>query len=136
MGNLEAGLVHKLKNTAAVSALVGTRIYPLRLPQTVTFPAVVYQRVSTVYIHTHGAAGVMPQARMQITCWADTIEGARALGVVVRQALDGVHGVTWGSGSGKTAEIEFSLVMGERMTDLSDETKLAYVQLDFQIMYK
>lgn len=136
MGNLEAGLVHKLKNTAAVSALVGTRIYPLRLPQTVTFPAVVYQRISTSYIHMHATAGALPQCRMQITCWGETIEAARALGVVVRQALDGVHGVTWGSGSGKTAEIEFSLVMGERMTDLSDDTKLAYVQLDFQIMYK
>lgn len=82
---------------AAVAALVGTRVWPARLPQTATLPAVVFQRVATVPSSPALSNPVGPtRARVQMSCWATTFGGARELGDAVMHALNGWSGTTGG----------------------------------------
>lgn len=84
---IEQTLYAVLKNDSAVSALVGTRIYPLVMPQDGLLPAVVYQRVSTVPITSLDGDSGLDAVRMQSSCWATTYLGARILADAVRAAV-------------------------------------------------
>jgi hypothetical protein len=89
----ESDLTTFVEADAGVVALVSSRVYPLRLPQVPTFPAIVYQVVSTVVMdHHHGSAGRLLRARVQFTLWAGSHAGADALARALRAALDGYAG--------------------------------------------
>jgi hypothetical protein len=76
----------------AVTALVGAgaeaRIYPLILPQGAAFPALTYQRVSSVTQYAQDGPGLARQ-RIQIDAWAMTYRAAKDLARAVRSALEG-----------------------------------------------
>ncbi len=84
--SVEAALYTRLTSGhTATSALIGTRCYPLRLPQKPTLPAIVYQRISSSpQIGTTDRRGT----RFQFSCWASTYAGAKALAAQVRAALE------------------------------------------------
>lgn len=105
----ESDLTTFLKADGGVAALVTARIYPLRLPQVPTFPAIVYQTVSTVVLdHNHGGAGRLLRSRVQFTCWAASHAGADALADALRSALDGYAGTM------TITVVEYSLLQSER----------------------
>lgn len=85
----EESLVARLNATPGVTALVGTRIYPMLIPQGAAMPAVTYQRISTV--RPGSLRGPVGQAdpRIQVNSWADTYGTAKALADQVRRSLDG-----------------------------------------------
>lgn len=85
---IEEALRTVLTGNGTVSGLVGTRIYPLVLPQGVTLPAIAYQRISGVREHTHDKTGDLARPRFQWTCVATTYSSAKALANAVRAALD------------------------------------------------
>ena len=80
---------------AGTTALVGTRVYPLRLPQGPTYPAIRYQVISAPREHAMGADTGTVHARVQVDCWATTYAGAKALAAQVILALS-----RWGGTSG------------------------------------
>jgi hypothetical protein len=86
---MEALVYGRLTGNSEVAALVGTRVYPLHLPQAPTYPAIAYSRISTVEAHTHDRAGGLSESRLQVDCLAANYAGARALAGAVRGALDG-----------------------------------------------
>jgi len=88
MSVIEEALVSILAADGTVSGLVGTRIYPLVVPQNPTLPAVVYQRISGVREHTHDEVGDLARPRFQFTSIATTYSAAKALANAVREALD------------------------------------------------
>ncbi len=83
--SVETALYTRLTTHSGTTALIGTRCYPLLLPQRPTMPAVVYQRVSS-----SGQIGTTDRRtpRFQLSCWASTYAGAAALAVQVRSALE------------------------------------------------
>jgi hypothetical protein len=85
----------RLAAVAGVSNLVGTRIYALRLPQNVTYPAIRYQQISAVRESAMGADTGDVTARMQVDSFAATYAGAQALAKQVRLAL-----ARWGGTAG------------------------------------
>ncbi len=88
------GLRAYLLANASIAALVAGRIYPLRLPEKVTYPAIVLTRVDDIGdAHLRGTLS-MTKARMQVDCWATTHDAATALGNLVAQRIDGYTG-TW-----------------------------------------
>jgi len=88
-----------LLGDAAIAALVGARIYPLRLPQKVTMPAIVLSLISDPRPgHLRGVAG-MARARYQVDAWAQTYDGATQLGGLCRQRLNGFAGEWTDGGS-------------------------------------
>ena len=111
-----------------VSALVGTRMYPRKLPQGPTFPAIVYQRIDTRRGHDLAGPDGLPRPRIQITCWATSPAGASELAAAVRLRLDGYRGA-WGD-----VAIGSCLCVGERDTD-DPETGRAGVIQDYMIQF-
>lgn len=83
-----------------IAALVGTRIYPLRLPQKPTLPAIVLQRISGVRFgaHLRGPAAI-GRPRFQVDSWAQTYDAATSLGTLVRRRLEGYTGAWTDGGS-------------------------------------
>ena len=86
--SLETGLYTVLTGDAGVSALVGTRIYPEIMPQGVTYPAISYQRVSTVRTAMLSGVDDFTQVRIVVDCWDDSYSGVKALAAAVKSALD------------------------------------------------
>jgi len=76
---------------AGIAELIGTRCYPGRLPEGVTYPALSYFRVSadnTPY-RDHDGATTREVSRVQFNAYAATGDGAAALADQVRAAWDG-----------------------------------------------
>lgn len=79
----------KLTGYAALSALIGARVYPGQLPQRPTLPAICYARVSTTAVQTRDNAGRagLERPRYQFDCWATTRKEARQVAAELRYAL-------------------------------------------------
>jgi hypothetical protein len=91
----EEVLVARLKATPGVTALVGTRVYPMEAPQGAPTPWIVYQRVSTNPFGVLRGSSGLDDPRVQFNAWADTYSTAYAVAIQVRQSLDDyqAHGV-------------------------------------------
>lgn len=84
---------------AAIATAVGTRIYPQKLPQNATYPAITILRVSAIRLNVlHGKAS-LARPRYQIDCWMweksgiSAFDVAQELGAAVRARLEGYTGV-------------------------------------------
>jgi hypothetical protein len=95
--SIEAGLRAVLTGDAGVAALVGGRIYPLRLPAKPIWPAIRYARVSTVLDRTVDGSLGRKVARFQIDCWDETPDGADTLARAVEAALAAFSGTSAGA---------------------------------------
>lgn len=126
---LEAGLYAYLAADAGVSGLVGTRIYPLLLPQEPTLPALVYQRISTNPLgHSHDGPNHLTRVRMQLRCHGATLLAAKTLADAVRDALDGY------SGAMGTVTVQ-SVFREDEGDDDEPETGSWSVRADYMIVY-
>ena len=96
--SLESSFRIFLAAQSTVTDLVSTRIYPNRLPDNPTVPAVVYQRISTL---NELASGDVPlrRIRLQVDCWGDRYEDVVAVAEAIHTAAD------MGSASGLHAMI-------------------------------
>ena len=94
---IEEGIYYHLANTPAVTAIVGTRIYPLKLPQKPTLPALTYQLITPMSIIAHDGKSGTAQCRYQITGFANTPDAVRDLMEKVRICMDGYKGVIGGA---------------------------------------
>ncbi len=134
---LEEGLYSYLSSTAALTALVGNRIYPVVLPPNVVYPAVTYQRISGPRVHTMGNDPGLAYPRIQISCWyrdiSDPQKGygqVKAVAEQIRLALQDQKNTTWGG------SVTVRAVLFDGDTDLYDfETQVHQVALDFIIWY-
>lgn len=70
-----------------VTALIGARFHPLRLPQGPVLPAVTYQTIFGTSLVTHQGAADYGRRRLQLDCWASTYAGAVAVKEAIRKAL-------------------------------------------------
>ena len=123
---VEATLYTRLSTFAGLAALVGTRIYPLILPEGVAYPAVTYQRVATPPRESCMGVDVgLVRPRIQITVWGDTFAAVKAAAEQVRQALQ-----RW-----STTGVQDTFLIGEN--DLYDEEAAKYgAALDAEIVYE
>lgn len=72
-----------------LTALVGTRIYPMQVPQGAVLPAVTYQRISTIRAQDLRGSTGLADPRIQVDSWAESYTTAKAVAQEVRRALDG-----------------------------------------------
>jgi uncharacterized protein DUF3168 len=118
---LGAALRAYLLDDVQIAALVGNRVYPLRLPQKVTLPAIVLTRISGLrFAHLRGA-DALARPRYQVDCWAATHDAASRLGALCRQRLNGYTG-TWSDADSPATTIPVTILLdadGDR--DLFDE---------------
>ena len=91
---VETALVTQLQTSAALVALVGTRIEPVTNAQSGSWPALTYQQISHPKEHTQEGDG-MQSPRFQLTATATTFSEVCAVTAAARAVLDGVQ---WGGG--------------------------------------
>lgn len=120
MITIEEGLFAYLSTNAGLVALISTRVYPNKLPETVTLPALTYQRIDSPRVHTHDTSGATGTAypRFQFDAWATTYASAKAITDALRAALNGYRG-TMGTG-GTAVTVQGALVQDESFDDFAD----------------
>ena len=113
---------------AANVALCGGRVWPMKLPQKPTLPAITYRKISGPRIQTHDGASGLAHPRIQISCWAETYLAAKQLAEEVRQDLDGFSGAMGATHVG-------SMFLSNE-TDLYDpETGRWHIPVDFILFH-
>ena len=126
---LEEGLYTFLQSRAGLTALVGTRIYPVMAPQGVALPYVAFDRVDTRPEQALGEAAGLATTRVQFDCYAAGAKQAKELADALRQALDGQSG-TWGS-----VVVGACLWLNE-LDVYEPETGSYAVPVDFDVIYE
>lgn len=98
MPSVEAALVALLTQGSpnAVHAIAGTRVYPRKLPQNVTYPAIRYTRINTVRLRTLDGLSNYARALFQIDCYGLSESQCVALSQAVYRLLEGFGGVSAG----------------------------------------
>lgn len=81
-----------LTNDAPVTGVVSSRIYPVKLPQDPTYPALTYFGVSALRHSVMGNDTGIVERRVQVSAWAETYPDAKDLVNKVRNALQRVRG--------------------------------------------
>jgi len=72
------------------AGLAGVGIYPMKLPQNPTLPAVTMHKISNVREQAHSGDSSLQHPRYQFSCWAETYGAAWAVAEQVRLALQGL----------------------------------------------
>ena len=89
---IEKGLYAHLVGGSPVSALVGTRVYPLIIPQHLSaeasrMPCVVYNRINVSRQQKFCGTDHLVRSVFQLDCYAPTFLGACAVAAETRRAL-------------------------------------------------
>lgn len=111
--------------TTQLAARIGTRCYPLRLPENVTYDAITYQRISTQRVQSQDGGSGLVFARFQFSAFSKTFASAETTMAALVAALEGYTDVT----------IESCLSQDQR--SFYDPTVRIYrSQVDFLIGYQ
>ena len=128
MARLEAAIYSILSTDLDIIALVGTRIYPLVLPQDATLPAITYARVSTERESAFVTDPGLSTARIQVDIWGISALSVMAVSEEVRSALHRYRG-TIASVQIDESHIDNEILMYE------PETEIYHIVLDFMILH-
>lgn len=90
--SLESEVYSYLSSQTAITNIVGTRIYPLVMPESGTYPALVYSLVPSSYQHRLSGSNGIAEARFQFDALTTSLSESDALIEAVRQALQGYQG--------------------------------------------
>lgn len=90
---MEIALRAHLTADATVAAKISTRLYPMVLPQGVTYPAATYQMIYAERDYTHDGPSGLVEARVQFDLYAKTYKEVDAIRKAFIAALNGWHGV-------------------------------------------
>lgn len=120
-----------LQASTAVSALVGTRMARVRLPQGTTYPALVYQQVSGLPVPPINATagGNVSRARVQVTALSRSLDELDSLLETVRVACSFKNGTLGG--------VQCIAVIPDSTTPAlkDDEAQCFYQSIDFMVSY-
>jgi hypothetical protein len=116
---MEEALIARLLGIAAVSGMVGTRVYPGSRPQGSALPAVVLNRISGGPLYADDGEVGLEQARIQIDCWAATYSAAKKLARAVTASLSAFEG-TVGETTFQLIELDIEQDLREGGGDAAD----------------
>lgn len=129
--NLYTALRHRLANYSGLSALVGTRVYAVKLPQNVTYPAVTYQIVGGLpRTHLMGGDDALAAPRVQVSAWDTSLTDAISVADQIKAALQDYSG-TMGGDAGITVQHIF--LESEQIDIYDSEAEVHNVAQDFLI---
>lgn len=128
--DVEGGVYQFLVNSGLVTAVVGSRIFPLRIPAKTTLPALIYQKISGPSEHSKDGDMQLGNPRFQFTCWASTYDDAKTVIKAVRAALVGfTNGAAMGG-------VTVAQIIVDSDNDLHDPETLEFgASLDAIIWY-
>lgn len=129
MATIEAGMVTYLEATSGVTSLVSKRIYPMKMPQNATLPALVYQRIAGPREVTHSGRAGLARAVFSFSCWAQTYSAAKTLAAAVVAAFDGYSGAM-----GTSTDTDATVINELDLED--DEVNLFRTVVDVALWYQ
>ena len=88
----EAVIRNRLVTTAAVTALVSTRIYPVIAPATAALPFITWRRLAVTRQQSLAGPVGVPTVNLSVDIFAETYESARDIADKCRASLDGWGG--------------------------------------------
>lgn len=86
--SVEQDIFSLLSNYAGLSALVSSRIYPIKAPQKPTYPLIVYSRISNNNLNALGGSCGIGNSRFQMKAYAETYSSASAVADQIQLAMD------------------------------------------------
>lgn len=125
---IEKALFSRLDNDSAVSALVSSRIYPRKIPQSPTYPLISYSVQTLDQPTAMGSDPAMATKTFQVDCYSQSYSQCKDLSDKVRQSLQRWRGTEAGvtiQGSFLESEIDF----------FEDEVEAYRVSMDFSITF-
>jgi len=93
---IEHAIFSILSNDAGVSAIAGNRIYPILLPQNVTYPCVSYSVDEGQEDVTFDGQGTFQSVSIEIDSWSTTHAGMLSLSGACKAALKNYSGTVSG----------------------------------------
>lgn len=73
---------------SSIKTLASGRVYPMILPENVSMPAIVYQRISSDPIKSLDGESGIDYVRIQISTWGASYKSAKETSAAVRSALN------------------------------------------------
>lgn len=129
MASIEEAIYAWWTGNGTLCSLAGSRLYPDRLPQGVTYPAATYRMVSENQPLAHDGALDLVSTSMQFDVYANAAKAAKALARTLRQQL---HGYTGTMGTVAVHGV-FHLSSVE---DFGEALGIYRVSVDFRFTYK
>lgn len=90
---IDEALVAFFASQSGVTALIGTRLYPMVAPQNPTYPHAIYQRISSVRTGSLAGDSGLVDPRFQISAKAQSYAAARNTCIALRDAISGYQGL-------------------------------------------
>ncbi len=126
---IEDGLRTHLIADAPVTALVVARVYPLKLPQSPTYPALTYEIISDIPYRGLDGDHDKERIRVRVHCWSATYAGATDLARKVRTALSDFKGLM--------GTVEVSSTKFESWNDIFEDVPEVYRRVvDFMVTHE
>ena len=118
------------------AAVGGNRVYPTLLPQGITAPSIVYQRISGFGDMASGGPTGLDRPRFQITAWAQSADSSSHLADLVRDQIDGFKGqIVYGSGSPQLQLIFRGIFFEIERDEYDDASKLFGTMRDYMVWF-
>lgn len=127
---IEEALTAYLKADPGVSAIVGTRIYPRKMPQAGQMPALVYTRIVGLHEKSLTGSSGLAQASYQLDCNALDYATTRRLAEALRMALDCQLGVWSG------IQVQTSMITGDFDASYEDVVEVYRAIIEAEIWYE
>ena len=121
--HIEEALVNHIKANGI------SRIYPLVLPQKVTYPAVTYQKIAGEFEHSMGGDSGFAYPDYQISCFAKTYKEAKDTATTIRICLRNLMLMV------DDIYIQALLIENE-IDDYEYETEIYSVILEFRVFFQ
>jgi hypothetical protein len=128
---LEEAIHAHLTTAPSVQALIGTRVYPLLIPQTAQLPAVAYQVVSARRPLAHDGPTGLDTKLVQLTCQGALYANAKTVANAIGEVLNGFRG--WLAGP---TGVWCERIEQKNEIDGDEEFEAALVRCDFSFFYK
>jgi hypothetical protein len=121
-----------LFNDVDTAAAVTNRIYPVRVPQGLTFPAIVLTQITREANETKTGYSITDVARVQVTILADTATEAMTIAELVREAMSPVLPAIY-----NTIYVSNIAFLDEQILidDDGDELGVFYIAQDYNVHF-
>lgn len=121
-----------------ISNVVGTRIFPIQLPQGVIQPSIVYHVIDeTEAYHYQGPIGLVA-ARLQIDAVSRSSDQAISISTLCKERLGGFAGVlSFGSNSPQDSiEVQLIQFLNTQPEDYDNDLALYTKRRDYMVWYR
>ncbi len=123
--SIQGAIYNILSGTAAVTALVGTRIYPVVAPDGAEYPLIVYTVFSNERILASGGSTDLNNPSIQISCWGDSYASARNVAIQAIAAIEDYAGT-------QDSTVIQHIFYGTEQEFFEPTTKKYHIPIDFE----